>query len=162
MTVDVILEDDRWSDIAFGDLAARGIAATLGHLDLDPEAWDIAVLGCDDARIASLNAAFRGKRNATNVLSWPSEERAPAAPGDRPDPPSGDPELGDIALAFETCRDEAQAAGVDLEAHALHLIIHGTLHLLGYDHEEDAAADLMEATEIAILCGLGVPNPYER
>ena len=80
--------------------------------------------------------------------------------GDRPAPPEGDPELGDIAIAFETCEREAESGGLSLENHTLHLLVHGTLHLLGYDHEREADADLMESTETAILCKLGVPDPY--
>ena len=74
----------------------------------------------------------------------------------------GDPDLGDIALGFETCAREADEAGKPLEDHVSHLIVHGLLHLLGYDHQHDSDADLMEATEIAILAKLGVPNPYVR
>ncbi len=162
MPTDTIIEDDRWSAINLPALTERAVSATLVHLGLPPEDWEVVCMGCDDARIAALNADFRDKPTATNVLSWPSEERASDTPGARPEPPTGDPELGDIALAYETCAAEAEAAEVDLAAHTLHLIVHGTLHLLGYDHEEDADADLMEGTEIAILRGLGVPNPYER
>ena len=113
-------------------------------------------LGAILGPIAVLNAAFRDKEAATNVLSWPSAERSPGTPL------TDTPELGDIAMAYETCVREAEAGGISLEFHTLHLLVHGTLHLLGYDHEEDADADLMEATETAILAKLGVPNPYVR
>jgi probable rRNA maturation factor len=76
-----------------------------------------------------------------------------------PDPEDG-PELGDIALAFETCAREAAEAGIPFENHVLHLVVHGTLHLLGYDHVRDADGDLMERTEVEILASLGVPDPY--
>ena len=122
----------------------------------DPE------VGCpdNDARIAELNSTFRGKSNATNVLSWPSEERGAHIAGTAPEPPSGDPELGDIALAFETCQKEAIEQGKSAEQHYLHLIVHGVLHLLGYDHEREGDGDLMESVEIAILAELGVSDPY--
>ncbi len=96
------------------------------------------------------------------MLSWPSEERGPANPGARPalPAPGMDPELGDIAIAFDTCAREARAAGKPLTDHATHLIVHGTLHLLGFDHIDDADAALMEATEVEILTRLGVPDPY--
>lgn len=158
MSVDVIVEDARWSGVGIDALAERAVAATLAHLKADGE---VAVLACDDARIAALNANFRGKNTPTNVLSWPSEERAATDDGARPDAPR-ESELGDIAIAYETCRREAEVAGLTLEDHALHLLIHGTLHLLGYDHERDGDADLMEATEIAILGALGVADPYGR
>ncbi len=160
MTVDVVIEDERWDSAQLPLLAERAVAATLAHSGLSPEAWEVVVLGCDDARIAELNAGFRGKAQATNVLSWPSDERGAAEEGAVPEAPDGDPELGDIALAFETCSREAEIGGKPLADHAMHLIIHGTLHLLGYDHVREGDGDLMEAAEIAILGKLGVPDPY--
>ena len=161
MNVDVIIEDARWAEAGLAATADRAVGATLDHLALHLENPSVSLLGCDDARIAVLNAEFRDIPTPTNVLSWPSEDLAPDTPGTRPHPPS-DPELGDIALAFETCTSEAEAAEISLRIHATHLVIHGTLHLLGYDHETDSDADLMEATEIEILAALGVQNPYER
>ena len=160
MAVDVIIEDDRWGALELEALAERAVATALAHLGLVPDAWDVAVLGGDDARISLLNEDFRGKAAATNVLSWPSAERGAVREGARPEAPVGDPELGDLALAYETCLREAQTAGIAPEAHVTHLIVHGTLHLLGYDHVRDRDGDLMEATEIAILKRLGVADPY--
>lgn len=154
------IEDQRWATAGLESLAGRAVTATLSHFGLDPDAWDVNILGADDARIAALNTEFRGKQAATNVLSWPSEERGAEVSGRDPSPPSGDPELGDIALAFETCKREAAEQRKPPEQHFLHLIVHGVLHLLGYDHVRDADGDLMEAHEIAILAELGVPNPY--
>jgi probable rRNA maturation factor len=108
-----------------------------------------------------LNAGFRGKAAATNVLSWPSEERGAPRPGAMPDPPDAEEaELGDIAIAWETCAREAEAGGLDLGAHATHLLVHATLHLLGFDHENDTDAELMERLETDILVSLGVADPY--
>lgn len=160
MSVDVIIEDSRWEEARLEPLAERAVAATLAHLELDPEAWEVTVLGCDDARIAALNADFRGRPAPTNVLSWPSAERGAAVEGAAPLPPEGDPELGDIALAFETCEREAAGQGKPMHQHVLHLVVHGVLHLLGYDHLREGDGDLMESVEIAILAQLGVPNPY--
>ena len=157
MGIEVIIEDERWSEAGLEALAPRAAAAAFAHLGL--EGLDAACLGTDDARIAALNAEFRGKQAPTNVLSWPAEDLAPDAPGAVPSPPA-DPEIGDIALAFDTCAAEAAAAGIALSDHITHLVVHGLLHLLGYDHETDADADLMEATEIAILVSLGVANPH--
>ena len=158
MSVDVIIEDDRWAELGLQALAERAVRATLAHLDLAPEDWEVSLLACDDARIAALNGDFRAKPQPTNVLSWPSEERA--NPGKTPHLPSGDPELGDIAIAYDTCMAEAKDGKKPPANHVTHLIVHGVLHLLGYDHENDSDADLMEGTEIAILGKLGVPNPY--
>lgn len=158
MSVDVIIEDDRWTALGLETLADRAVAAALAHLNLDPNAWEVSVLGCDDKRITALNGDFRAKPQPTNVLSWPSEDRA--TPGTTPGTPTGDPELGDIAIAYDTCMAEAEDGDKPPEDHVTHLIVHGVLHLLGYDHENDSDADLMEATEIAILGKLGLSNPY--
>ncbi|MGR3515346.1 MAG: rRNA maturation RNase YbeY [Paracoccaceae bacterium] len=160
MSVDVIIEDPRWADAGLDDLAEQAFAATLTHLGLDPNAWEVTVLGCDDARIQALNGEFRAKAQPTNVLSWPSAERGAEIAGEAPEPPVGEPELGDIALAFETCQREAAEQNKPAEQHFLHLTVHGLLHLLGYDHEREGDGDLMESVEIAILRALGVPNPY--
>ncbi len=163
--VDTVIEDARWEGIGLASLADRAAAATLGSLGLPLDRFEIALLAADDARIAGLNASFRGKPQPTNVLSWPSEERAARIDGERPLPPEpGDPAdpapLGDIALAWETCLAEADASGKPLVDHATHLMVHGILHLLGYDHLRDGDAALMERIEVEILASLGIPSPY--
>ncbi len=169
MLTDTILEDDRWDKAELEPLAEAAARAALTHLGLDPDRFEIAVLGCDDARIAELNADFREKTTATNVLSWPSEERGAEADGDTPDLPETAPagaeegppeELGDIAIAFETCAREAADADKPLADHVTHLIVHATLHLLGYDHIRDKDATLMEGLETEILGKMGLPDPY--
>ncbi len=162
MTVDVIIEEPRWETAGLATLAERAVQATLAHLGLADADWEVALLGCSDARITELNGTFRDKPRPTNVLSWPSEERGPDQPGARPDPPhpGDDTELGDLAMAFETCAEEARAGGLSLDDHVTHLVVHGVLHLLGYDHVEDADAELMEATEVQILADLGISDPY--
>lgn len=160
MAVESLVEARHWADLGIEALAERACAAVLAHLDV-AEVAEIAVLACTDARIAELNADFRGKPTATNVLSWPSRERAAEVDGQMPDLTLGpDPSLGDIAIAYETCRREADQAGRDLADHATHLIVHGTLHLLGFDHERDADATLMEGIEVEILGKLGITDPY--
>ena len=124
----------------------------------------MSVLGCDDTRIATLNATFRDKPTPTNVLSWPDADLAPDTPGDPPHSPSADPDgtvsLGDIAIAYDTCAREAADQGKPFSAHVTHLIVHGTLHLLGYDHIRDLDATRMETVEVEILGKLGLPDPY--
>jgi len=162
MGLDVVIEDERWRDSNLVALAERAASATLTHFFLDPEDWGITLLGCGDERIAVLNADFRDRPQPTNVLSWPSAERGADRPGTRPPPPvpGPDPELGDIAIAYDTCAREAEAGDKPLSDHATHLIVHAVLHLLGYDHIRDQDATLMEATEVAILGKLGVRDPY--
>ena len=157
--IDVIVQSELWSEDHLTALAQTVSDATLAHLGYDPERYEIALLACDDARIAELNGDFRAKPAATNVLSWPSEERGAADPGGPPIPPQDD-ELGDIALAYETCAREAVDQGKEFETHVTHLLCHGILHLLGYDHINDADAAQMEALEQQILDTLGLPDPY--
>ncbi|WP_126974715.1 rRNA maturation RNase YbeY [Frigidibacter oleivorans] len=163
--VDTIAEDDRWQAFGLDGIAERAGRATLRDLGLDPAGFEISLMGCDDARIAALNAEFRGKPLPTNVLSWPSEERGAEAEGAAPDLPAGDPdmpeELGDIAIAWDTCDREAAEAGKPMADHVTHLLVHAVLHLLGYDHERDGDAALMEGTEARVLAGLGLANPYD-
>jgi len=108
---------------------------------------DITILLTDDETVKALNGQFRVKPVPTNVLSFPA-------------PATAAPHLGDIALAYGVCVREAQAQEKPLAHHLLHLTTHGVLHLLGYDHETDADAEVMEALERDILAGLGVPDPY--
>ena len=159
MSVDCIIEDPRWGDIE--TLAQTATDAALDRLGLAPSVFEISVLACDDARIAALNADFRGKPAPTNVLSWPSEERGAVVDGEMPlAPDPDDAELGDIAIAYDTCAREAAEAGKTMDAHTIHLLVHGTLHLLGFDHERDRDATLMEGLETEILGKLGIADPY--
>lgn len=163
--VDVAIEAEGWQALDLAQLAQNSAAAALTHLGYDPDQAEISLLGCDDARIAALNADFRGKPTPTNVLSWPSAERAAETPGGTParavaDFPGEPIELGDIAIAIETCQREAADANKTAADHVTHLLVHGTLHLLGYDHECDEDAALMERLETEILADLGVKDPY--
>jgi probable rRNA maturation factor len=136
--------------------------AAFARLGLKPTVFEISLLACDDKRIAILNEDFRAKATPTNVLSWPSDERAAMNPGEMPVLPSPGPdaEIGDIAIAYDTCAREAAEQKKPLNNHVIHLIIHGTLHLLGFDHENEPDAALMEGLETEILGNLGLPDPY--
>ncbi len=162
--VDVLLEDDRWAKVALADVAQVASGAALSHMGLNPVHFEISLLGCNDARIAALNADFREKPRATNVLAWPTQERASKTPGGTPDlpqPGNTEPqELGDIAIAYETCLNEAERANTEFGHHVAHLLVHATLHLLGYDHIKQQDAVLMEGLEQQILASMGHPDPY--
>lgn len=163
--VDIVIEDDRWVAFGLTALAERAVASALAGVGLGAAGFSVVLMGCDDARIAELNADFRGKPQPTNVLSWPSEERAAEEAGGVPDLPEAgeedDPcELGDIAIAFETCAREAEEQGKPMAEHVTHLIIHGLLHCLGYDHVEEADAAVMEGLEVRILASMGLSDPY--
>jgi len=111
----------------------------------------LTILLTSDAEVQALNKQYRGKDKPTNVLSFPD--------GDRGE--DGALQLGDIALAYETVMREAEAQEKTFAAHLAHLVIHGVLHLLGYDHEEEDEAEAMEALEIALLATMGIANPYK-
>jgi probable rRNA maturation factor len=162
VSVDIVIADARWAALGIETLATTATDAALSGMGLEPAAFEVSLLACDDARIAALNADFRAKAQATNVLSWPSDERGAMAEGEVPVAPQlpMDAELGDIAIAYETCVAEAAAAGKTTQDHATHLIIHATLHLLGYDHVRDGDAALMEGLEVEILGNLGISDPY--
>lgn len=120
----------------------RAALAALGKVE-----GDIVVLLTDDESVRELNARFRDKDRPTNVLSFPAPENAA-------------PHLGDIVLAYGVCATEAEAQGKTLADHLGHLVVHGVLHLLGRDHEDDAEAEEMEAEEREILAQIGVADPY--
>lgn len=161
--VDVSIEDGNWRDHNLHALAQRFCGATLDHFGYDQRSFEISLLGCDNQRIAELNTEFRDKPTPTNVLSWPSAERGSTAPGRDPLAVTyehGDAELGDIAIAFGVCQAEATGAGKPFAQHVGHLLVHGTLHLLGYDHILSPDAHLMENIERQVLATLGQPDPY--
>ena len=164
MTVDCVIEDSRWADVDFETLAQTASDAALDRLGLEPSVFEISILACNDDRIASLNSDFRAKAKPTNVLSWPSDERAAMTPGEMPvmPQPGPDSEIGDIAIAYDTCARESMDQGKPFAAHVTHLIVHGTLHLLGFDHENEPDAALMEGLETEILGNLGLPDPYKE
>jgi probable rRNA maturation factor len=144
--IEVLIEDPAWEAAEPRAAALAEIAASAALEHERARAGDLAILLADDARLAALNAAFRGKDAPTNVLSFPAAERADG--------------IGDIALAFGVCAREAAEQGKSLAHHLQHLTAHGVLHLLGYDHESDPEAEAMEAVERDILAGLGVADPY--
>ena len=162
--VDLVLEDDRWDAIDLDGLAQKFCAETLTNRGYLPTKMEIGLLGCDDAKIAELNTQFRGKPTPTNVLSWPSEERSAQIPGQMPESPFFAPgeryELGDIAISFGVCQREAKLSQKPIEQHVGHLLVHATLHLLGYDHIVTEDAELMEEIETQVLASMGEPDPY--
>ena len=157
--VDLVIEDERWAALDMEALAERAAGAALEVAGITSE-YEICVMACDDARITELNSEFREKPTATNVLSWPAFELSPEIEGGQPMPPPPAESLGDIAIAYETCEREAVAMDITMQAHVLHLIVHGCLHLLGYDHETDKDATVMEKLEVKALASMGVDDPY--
>lgn len=159
MNLDIAIEAAWPPAIDWPDLALRAAeAASAVAPELANERLSASLLFADDAEVRTLNREWRAKDKPTNVLSFPMLVRADllALPADGPEEL-----LGDIALALETCAREAADKGVSLESHAAHLIVHGLLHLAGFDHETSIAdAAAMEALEIKALALLGIADPY--
>jgi probable rRNA maturation factor len=145
LEVDIVGSSPLWR--GHEELLSKALAAAAAE---EGASGVVSVLLGDDASIAAMNKQFRGKDGPTNVLSFP-----PMQPGD-----GGEGFLGDIALAAETIVEEANFQGKRFENHAAHLVVHGFLHLLGYDHEKPADAESMEARERAILVSIGIEDPY--
>lgn len=150
IAIEITREDETWPDV--GLLVERAVSAAVetGRLSHLPGA-ELSIVLADDAQIRSINAEWRSKDKPTNVLSFPA---APAAQIAR------SPLLGDIILARETIALEAAEGGQSFEDHLSHLVIHGLLHLFGYDHETESEAVVMEALETRILATLGIADPY--
>ncbi|WP_338426087.1 rRNA maturation RNase YbeY [Sphingopyxis kveilinensis] len=153
-----------WPDTL--DWEARAAEAVTAALAITPFASladaaplvEVAVRLTDDAEVHALNRDFRGKDKPTNVLSFPQVQADLLESLANSD--DGEILLGDIVLARETCAREAAEKEVSLADHATHLIVHGALHLVGYDHMDDASAGAMEALEVKALASLGIANPY--
>lgn len=150
--IEIEIESDDWT-AALPDAEAvveRAAAQALGSVS-----GDLVILLTDNEAVRVLNARFRDKDRPTNVLSFPGGDMPMQGFG--PDAPV---HLGDIVLAFGVCRDEAAEQGKSLANHLTHLVIHGVLHVLGRDHEDEAEAEAMEAEERTLLASLGVADPY--
>ena len=154
LVVEIVEDAGDWS--AFGDVtkvvsAAAQLVAEAADLDFDRSTATVAL--SSDAIVRDLNRAYRGKDKPTNVLSFP----APPVPAAIPEQTAP---LGDIILAAETVAGEARELGIQPAHHLQHLVVHGLLHLLGFDHETDEEALEMEALETRLLARIGIDDPY--
>jgi probable rRNA maturation factor len=153
LSLDILHEAGDWSGLGERDalIEAAGRALATDPRFAARPAAEACVALSDDATVRELNARYRGKDKPTNVLSFPALEGFGAA-----EPQS----LGDIVLAQETVEREAAEQGIAAAHHLQHLVVHGLLHLLGFDHETDEEAQEMEGIEVEVLATLGIPNPY--
>jgi len=153
LTADIVITADCWrAEPAAEAIVQRAIVAAAGAASEQADRGELAVMLTDDDGIRTLNHDWRGIDKPTNVLSFP----AVALPGRGGEPRA----LGDIAIAYETTRREAETENKPFGHHLSHLAIHGFLHLIGYDHETDDDAETMEQLERNILARLGIPDPY--
>ncbi|WP_421692978.1 rRNA maturation RNase YbeY [Aestuariivirga sp.] len=156
MMVSIDVEDQAWLALAdLQNLARDAVNAALTAAINPHGSVEVSLVFTDDLSVAQLNAEWRSRDNPTNVLSFPS-------PGNMPIPEGEPRPLGDIVLAYGVTAREAGEQGKTLRDHTVHLIVHGMLHLLGHDHENDVEAEAMEQLEAEILKGLGISDPYER
>ena len=151
-------DEDSWADLARRAVRAGLSVSPFANLIDKKVSVEVAVKLSDDAEVQSLNANYRGKDKPTNVLSFPMVQPDLLQSLENSD--DGEALLGDIILARETCAAEAAEKDISLHQHATHLMVHGTLHLLGYNHENEADAERMEDLEVKALASLGLPNPY--
>ncbi len=152
LDIDVVHDGGDWSTVADAEnlvrLTAREVASSL-----QLERSEVCFALSDDEQVAELNGSYRGKPSPTNVLSFPA---GPSIPINDTDPRF----LGDVVLALETLQREAAELGISVEHHMQHLVVHGLLHLLGYDHTAEEDAQVMEGLEVGILARLGIADPY--
>jgi probable rRNA maturation factor len=153
LSLTVLTEGGDWSEIASHEQAiAEAAAAVARHPRCaSVRGAEACIVLADDALLRSLNRSYRGKDAPTNVLSFPFQ--APPGGGEAR-------HLGDVVLAAESVRREAAEQGIPPVQHLQHLVVHGLLHLLGFDHDTDASADAMERLEAKILATLGIADPY--
>lgn len=159
------VKDDRWSDqnLDWDQQVSRILLQTLDDIKrgasgpLETRGAEVCLVLTSDAEVQALNKDWRGNDAPTNVLSFPAGDVAPATCG-----PAEDLVLGDVVLAFETIAREAKEQQKTFRNHATHLVVHGLLHLLGYDHQNDDQAGQMEGLERRILANLGITDPYTR
>ena len=166
MELHVLIEEKKWQEINLKKILLRVVEPALSFLsNLEPN-YEIALLASNDKSISKLNLKYRNMGSATNILSWPEYNLKNVLPGKMPEklPVSGHDNckisLGNLAVAYETCKSEANSIGISLENHMSHLLLHGFLHLVGFDHHNDLDAELMEGIEVKLLGGLGISNPY--
>jgi probable rRNA maturation factor len=149
--IEISVEAGAWQLFSGAEAIVRR-AAEAALADTNASGVEIGVVLTDDAKMRTLNRTWRGKDSATNVLSFPAPAGGSAEPR----------LLGDVVLAYETIAREAAEQRISARDHLAHLTVHGMLHLLGHDHENDRDAEIMERLEREILARLGVPDPYAR
>ena len=169
MTLDIAIDSDEewdsstgrgnghWHELARAAATAAIAESAFPQLGQGERAVELSIRLTSDAEVHALNAEWRGKDKPTNVLSFPMTEAADLGETAKPGP---ELMLGDIILARGVCASEAEDKAIPLDQHAAHLMVHGTLHLLGYDHMDEQSAADMEAREVRALARLGIADPY--
>ena len=160
----MVYETFDWDKKVFRDLANEAISSTLSHLGYNPAIFEIAILTCDDNKIAELNYQFCNNKTKTNVLSWPelnlSAKKSGELPVSIPITRGDTMFLGNIAMSYQYIKNEAEVQNKKFQDHVFHLLVHSTLHLLGFVHKLELDANIMEKIEVEILAKASISDPY--
>ena len=159
----ISFQEKKWIGKHLKALARKAFEATLMSISDKNivEKKEVSILACNDQIIKKLNSKFRGKNTSTNVLSWPKNEHFPAKEYLEKSLRKGIYDLGDIAISYETCINQAEKLGIKFDSHVLHLLVHACLHLLGYSHQKESDFEIMKDLEIKSLELCKIENPYE-
>ena len=168
MIINIIFKDKRWVKIPLEEIGKGALKLIIDKFLGQDNNFEVSILASDDAEIRELNKNFRGNDSSTNIISWPEHETQSNQLGQIPDLVDklksgfeGLTFLGNIAISFDRCSIEAEGKNIQFEDHVLHLLLHGCLHLIGFDHQNELDANLMEDIEIRLLSVVGIKNPYE-
>lgn len=168
MKTDVVFNDRRWKQIPLEEIAVNALKLIIANFLEKDKKFGVSILASNDAELKELNRSFRGKNTSTNIISWPEHSLQTKQPGCLPKQLSklianykGETLLGNLAISFERCSIEAKEKKINFEDHMFHLLLHGYLHLIGFDHQHELDANLMENIEIRLLSRVGIKNPYE-
>ena len=163
----IVRKDDRWKKLPLKKMAVTSLNLIVADVLQKNNDFEISILATNDPEVINLNNNFRGYNSPTNILSWPERRYERKKPGLFPQPVSkshiysdGLNFLGNLAISFDRCSIEAAEGNLAFEDHLYHLLIHGCLHLVGFDHENELDAELMEDIEKKLLSKLGIENPY--
>jgi probable rRNA maturation factor len=148
LSVDLVVSDERWNDVPDLHRCIVLAQAAYAQLAVESEPREVVIAFGADDEVHQLNRTYRGKDKPTNVLSFPTAGTTDSGL------------IGDVILAYETCAEEAEQRGLTMSDHACHLALHGVLHLLGQDHEDDDDAVAMEAMETRLLAAIGIADPH--
>ena len=148
LNVELVVSDERWNVVPGLQRAIDLAQAAYAQLGVEAEPREVVIAFGSDEEVHQLNRTYRGKDKPTNVLSFPTAGA------------TDNGMIGDVILAYETCAEEADARGIDMSDHACHLALHGVLHLLGQDHEDDDEAEAMEELETRLLSSIGIADPH--
>ncbi len=167
MKADIVFEDMRWRKLPLEKIASASLNLIETDMLDSNKDFEISILATNDFGMIQLNEQSRGFNESTNILSWPEYNYERVKPGAFPKRKSkrfqyyeGPDFLGNIAISFDRCFIEADQRQIDVKDHITHLLIHGCLHLIGFEHEDELDATLMEETEKRLLLELGIKNPY--